>query len=79
MLSVPAVKPHSPQKAHFSGEDHTETRLMPSLGAQQMVFRLGEDDAKACVVLSLPVYKPWSPERDEGEQNESCGDDPSSE
>ena len=24
-------------------------------------FRLGEDHAKACVMLSLPVCKPWSP------------------
>ena len=52
--------PERPLLASFLGEDHTETRLMPSLGAQQMVsgLRLGEDHAKACVMISLPVCKP---------------------
>ena len=61
MLSLPVCRKAS--WPHFWGEDHTETRLMPSLGAQQMVsgFRLGEDHAKACVMLSLPVCKPRSP------------------
>ena len=63
MLSLPVCKSRSPLERLLGsclGDDHTETRLMPSLGAQQMVsgFRL---DAKACVMLSLPVCKPRSP------------------
>ena len=70
MLSLPVCKTYVSLGAHQKGllasclgDDHTETRLMPSLGAQQMVsgFRLGEDHAKACVMLSLPVCKPRSP------------------
>ena len=53
MLSLPVCKSRSPPERPlgliFLGEDNTETRLMPSLGAQQMVsgFRLGEDHAKS--------------------------------
>ena len=52
MLSLPVCKSRKPTRkaswAHFLVEDHTETRLMPSLGAQRMVsgFRLGEDTQK---------------------------------
>ena len=66
MLSLPVCKSRSPPERPLGlifWVKTTETRLMPSLGAQQMVsgFRLGEDHAKACVMLSLPVCKPRSP------------------
>ena len=61
MLSLPVCKSRSPPERPlgliFLGEDHTETRLMPSLGAQQMVsgFRFPDLPTLLKIVLSIDV------------------------